>query len=138
MTREIVTPAAPAAPIVFCGIARPRQFFAQVRAAGIAPAAEVEFRDHHAYDRRDLKRLLALREKFGAGGFLTTEKDAANLGALQEISSRWRSPGSGSLSTNPLTLWTPFWREPFSQEPGNGSPAREKILSWTDVQHLRI
>ena len=28
MTREIVTPAAPAAPIVFCGIARPRQFFA--------------------------------------------------------------------------------------------------------------
>ena len=39
------------------------QFFAQVRAAGISPAAEVEFRDHHAYDREDLERLLALRGK---------------------------------------------------------------------------
>ena len=69
-------------PIVFCGIARPEQFFAQVRAAGITPAAEVEFRDHHAYDRSDIERLLAMRAKLGAGGFLTTEKDAVNLGAL--------------------------------------------------------
>jgi tetraacyldisaccharide 4'-kinase len=84
MTREISMPAAPAAPIVFCGIARPRQFFAQVRDAGIAPAAEVEFRDHHAYDGSDIKRLLAMRGKLGAGGFLTTEKDAVNLGPLQE------------------------------------------------------
>ena len=84
MTREISMPAAPSAPIVFCGIARPQQFFAQVRAAGIAPAAEVEFRDHHAYDRSDIERLRAQRGKLGAGGFLTTEKDAINLGPLQE------------------------------------------------------
>ena len=83
MTRKISMPAAPAAPIVFCGIARPRQFFAQVRASGIAPVAEVEFRDHHAYDGSDIKRLLATRGKLGAGGFLTTEKDAVNLGPLQ-------------------------------------------------------
>ena len=83
MTREIAVPAAPIAPIVFCGIARPQQFFAQVRAAGITPAAEVEFRDHHAYDRSDIERLLAMRGKFSAGGFLTTEKDAVNLGSLQ-------------------------------------------------------
>jgi tetraacyldisaccharide 4'-kinase len=83
MQREIVIPAAPAAPIVFCGIARPQQFFAQLRAAGIAPAAEVIFRDHHAYDRTDIERLLAMRGKLGAGGFLTTEKDAVNLGSLQ-------------------------------------------------------
>src|SRR5216684_1164388 len=83
MTREILMPAAPAAPIVFCGIARPRQFFGQVRAAGITPAAEVEFRDHHAYDEGDTKRLLAMRSKLGAGAFLTTEKDAINLGPLQ-------------------------------------------------------
>ena len=83
--RELVHyPPAPAAPIVFCGIARPEQFFAQVRAAGITPAAEVEFRDHHAYDRSDIERLLAMRGKFGAGGFLTTEKDAVNLGSLQD------------------------------------------------------
>src|SRR6266851_1446554 len=83
MTREISIPAAPSAPIVFCGIARPQQFFAQVRAAGITPVAEVEFRDHHAYDGSDIKRLLAMRGKLGAGGFLTTEKDAVNLGPLQ-------------------------------------------------------
>ncbi|MFZ0798366.1 MAG: tetraacyldisaccharide 4'-kinase, partial [Terriglobales bacterium] len=84
MRREIVVSAAPAAPIVFCGIAKPQQFFAQVRAAGVRPAAEVEFRDHHAYDRSDIERLLAMRGKLGAGGFLTTEKDAVNLGSLQE------------------------------------------------------
>jgi tetraacyldisaccharide 4'-kinase len=83
MKREIVTPAAPIAPIVFCGIARPLQFFAQVRAAGITPAAEVVFRDHRAYDRGDIERLLAMHNKLSAGGFLTTEKDAVNLGSLQ-------------------------------------------------------
>jgi tetraacyldisaccharide 4'-kinase len=81
--REFAAPDAPAEPIVFCGIARPRQFFAQVRAAGITPAAEVEFRDHHAYNRSDIERLLALQGTLGAGGFLTTEKDAINLGLLQ-------------------------------------------------------
>jgi tetraacyldisaccharide 4'-kinase len=81
--RELVLPNLPAAPVVFCGIARPEQFFAQVRAAGITPAAEVSFRDHHAYDRSDVERLLAMRVKLGAGGFLTTEKDAVNLGSLQ-------------------------------------------------------
>jgi len=83
MNRQIVVPTALVAPIVFCGIARPQQFFAQVRAAGITPAAEVEFRDHHAYDSGDIERLLAMRGKLGAGGFLTTEKDAVNLGSLQ-------------------------------------------------------
>lgn len=82
--REIVVRAAPAAPIVFCGLARPQQFFAQVRAAGITPAAEVEFRDHHAYNKSDIERLAALRDQHGAGGFLTTEKDAINLGRLRE------------------------------------------------------
>ncbi len=83
--RELVLPNLPSAPIVFCGIARPEQFFAQVRAAGITPAAEIDFRDHHAYTRSDVDRLIASRTKLGAcgGGFLTTEKDAVNLGPLQ-------------------------------------------------------
>jgi tetraacyldisaccharide 4'-kinase len=81
--RELVLPSLPSAPVVFCGIARPEQFFAQVRAAGITPAAEIIFRDHHAYDRSDIARLLAMRGNLGAGGFLTTEKDAVNLGSLQ-------------------------------------------------------
>jgi tetraacyldisaccharide 4'-kinase len=82
--RKIVLPIVPPAPIVFCGIARPQQFFAQLRAAGLTPAAEIEFRDHHAYDRKDIKRLLTMRGNLDAGGFLTTEKDAVNLGPLQE------------------------------------------------------
>ena len=76
-------PAAPEAPVVFCGLARPQQFFEQVRTAGISPVAEVIFRDHHAYGRGDIERLLAMRAKLGAGGFVTTEKDAVNLGPLQ-------------------------------------------------------
>ncbi len=84
MTREITVTAAMESPIVFCGIAQPQQFFMQVRAEGILPAAEVEFRDHHHYQKSDIDRLAAMRDKAGAGGFLTTEKDAINLGALRE------------------------------------------------------
>ena len=83
MKREIVLTAAPESPVVFCALARPQQFFAQVRTAGISPVAEVTFRDHHAYARSDIEQLLAERARFGAGGFVTTEKDAVNLGALQ-------------------------------------------------------
>src|SRR6266581_260495 len=37
-----------ARPVAFCGIARPQNFFLQLRTAGIEPAAEAVFRDHHA------------------------------------------------------------------------------------------
>ena len=82
MKREIAVPAVSGSPVVFCGIACPEQFFAHVRAAGIAPAVEVAFPDHHAYRRKDVGQLLAKRARLGAGGFLTTEKDAVNLGGL--------------------------------------------------------
>jgi tetraacyldisaccharide 4'-kinase len=81
--RRLVLPKVPAAPVVFCGIARPEQFFAQVRAAGIAPAAEISFRDHHVYDVDDIQRLVNARIERNAGGFLTTEKDAINLAQRQ-------------------------------------------------------
>jgi len=81
--RELVLPNLPSVPVVFCGIARPEQFFAQVRAAGITPAAEVVFRDHHAYDLDDIQALINARIKLNAGGFLTTEKDAINLASEQ-------------------------------------------------------
>jgi tetraacyldisaccharide 4'-kinase len=70
----------PARPVVFCGIARPQNFLLQLRAAGIDSAAEAFFRDHHAYTDKDVRELLELRERSGAGGFVTTEKDAVNLG----------------------------------------------------------
>ncbi len=83
MQRGLIIPDAPQSPIVFCGIARPEQFFIQVRAAGIQAVEEITFRDHHSYYKRDIERLLALRAKSGADGFITTEKDAVNLGALR-------------------------------------------------------
>lgn len=84
MKRDLSVSGPPASPFVFCGLARPQQFFAQVREAGILPAAEGVFRDHHAYRRDDIEQLLATRTRACAGGFLTTEKDAVNLGPLKE------------------------------------------------------
>jgi len=80
----------PARPVVFCGIARPRNFQLQLRTAGIEAAAEAFYGDHHSYTERDIRDLLTLREKSEADGFVTTEKDAVNLGgflaALQPLS----------------------------------------------------
>lgn len=83
MRREILLASVPSSPLVFCGIARPEQFFVQVRSAGIAPAGEITFRDHHAYGGDDIQVLLGARRDLDADGFLTTEKDVVNLGELR-------------------------------------------------------
>ncbi|HJS98578.1 MAG TPA: tetraacyldisaccharide 4'-kinase [Terriglobales bacterium] len=81
--RDIVLRQPPVAPVAFCAIARPKQFFLQLRFAGCEPAAEAAFRDHHAYTDSDIRDLLQLRERCQAGGFVTTEKDGINLGELK-------------------------------------------------------
>lgn len=78
--RGIVPVNVPAKPVVFCGIARPKNFVAQLRTAGIEPVAEAFYRDHHAYAEQDVRDLLNLRQRSEADGFVTTEKDAINLG----------------------------------------------------------
>jgi tetraacyldisaccharide 4'-kinase len=88
--RGIVPGKVPERPVAFCGIARPKMFFLQLQKAGIDVAAEAVYRDHHAYSERDIGELLALRNNSEARGFVTTEKDAINLGrhlsVLQPIS----------------------------------------------------
>ena len=88
--RGILAPNIPPRPLVFCGIARPQNFLLQLRAANIEPVAEAFYRDHHAYSEKDVRELLQLRQRSEAGGFITTEKDAVNLGgylsALEPIS----------------------------------------------------
>jgi tetraacyldisaccharide 4'-kinase len=89
--RRGITPKnVPARPVVFCGIARPQNFVLQLRAANIEPVAEAFYRDHHAYTGKDIRELLALKQRSEAGGFVTTEKDAVNLGpylsALEPLS----------------------------------------------------
>jgi len=88
--RGIVAQNVPPRPVVFCGIARPQQFLLQLRAANIEPIAEAFYRDHHAYKEKDVRELLDLKQRSEAGGFVTTEKDAVNLGpylsALEPLS----------------------------------------------------
>jgi tetraacyldisaccharide 4'-kinase len=70
----------PSRPVVFCAIARPQNFMLQLRTAAIEPVAEAFYRDHHAYTEQDIRDLLQLRQQSDADGFVTTEKDAINLG----------------------------------------------------------
>jgi tetraacyldisaccharide 4'-kinase len=80
----------PDRPVAFCGIARPKSFLLQLQKAGIDVTAEALYRDHYAYTEKDIRELLTLKQNSEAGGFVTTEKDAINLGgylsALQPIS----------------------------------------------------
>jgi tetraacyldisaccharide 4'-kinase len=78
--RGIVAKEVPPRPIVFCGIARPENFLLQLRTANIEPAAQALYRDHHAYGEKDVRELSDLKKRSEAGGFVTTEKDAVNLG----------------------------------------------------------
>jgi tetraacyldisaccharide 4'-kinase len=78
--RGIIAQNVPTRPIVFCGVARPQNFVLQLRAANIEPVGEAFYRDHHAYTPKDIRELLDLKRRSEAGGFVTTEKDAVNLG----------------------------------------------------------
>ncbi len=78
--RGIVAENLPSRPVIFCGIARPQNFLLQLRTAGVDPVAEAFFRDHHAYTEKDVHDLLELRQRSEGDGFVTTEKDAVNLG----------------------------------------------------------
>jgi tetraacyldisaccharide 4'-kinase len=89
VTRDIVAPQTDESCLAFCGIARPLNFVAQLRAAGVMLADTRSFRDHHRYSAEDIRQLLQLRQQRGAKAFVTTEKDAVNLeehlDALQPI-----------------------------------------------------
>ena len=72
----------PSRPVVFCGIARPQRFLSQLQAASVEPVTVEVYRDHHAYTEADVRHLLRVAERDQADGFVTTEKDAINLGPL--------------------------------------------------------
>jgi tetraacyldisaccharide 4'-kinase len=84
--RSIFAPQIRDACVAFCGIARPEPFLSQLQQAGLNIAATQRFRDHHAYDASDIKKLDELRIRNRASAFITTEKDAVNLGEhLREL-----------------------------------------------------
>jgi len=78
--RSLFAPPIKEACVAFCGIARPEPFFAQLRQAGLNIVAAHAFRDHHPYHGGDIQRLLRLLDESRASAFVTTEKDAVNLG----------------------------------------------------------
>jgi tetraacyldisaccharide 4'-kinase len=77
--RGIVPKDVPARPVVFCGIARPKNFSMQLQIEGFQAVAEAFYRDHHVYTERDIRDLIRLKQRSEADGFVTTEKDAINL-----------------------------------------------------------
>jgi tetraacyldisaccharide 4'-kinase len=66
---------------VVTGIARPDRFESDVSSAGWQIAGMMTFRDHHPYDARDIKRIVAAAQAARSAIILTTEKDAVRLGA---------------------------------------------------------
>lgn len=78
--RAIVAKDLPKNAVAFCGIARPQNFFIQLKTAGIDPAAQATFGDHHQYSEKDIRDLRMIAANAQADGFVTTEKDAVNLG----------------------------------------------------------
>jgi tetraacyldisaccharide 4'-kinase len=78
---EFVGPV-PRRPVVFCGLAKPERFVADLRERGVDPVCVVMFPDHHRYTRKDTEQLRWAMERNGADGFITTQKDLMNLGGL--------------------------------------------------------
>jgi len=70
--------------LAFCGIAKPEQFFAQLRNLQVELADTHAFPDHHRYSAADIELLLRRKQESKADYFLTTEKDEINLQALSE------------------------------------------------------
>ena len=76
--RELVLPGDRAAKLfAFCGIARPEGFFGMLPEVSGTKA----FPDHHAYSESDFAALVAAARRAGAGGFVTTAKDAVKISA---------------------------------------------------------
>jgi len=82
--RSLEVSDAPARLVAFCGIARPQRFLDDLNNINIQPVATKLYRDHHAYTSSDVDELIAIRNQNAATGFITTEKDQINLGALIE------------------------------------------------------
>jgi len=76
-------PAVGAAMVAVAGIAQPERFSRALEQAGWRVAKLIGFRDHHRYGSDDLHRIERAVQETGAGGVLTTEKDAVRLRLLR-------------------------------------------------------
>jgi tetraacyldisaccharide 4'-kinase len=77
--RVLDLPVAATRPFVFCGLARPKDFFAMLRAQDVNARGKKAFGDHHVYEDADLTMLLRRAKAADADGWVTTEKDAVKM-----------------------------------------------------------
>ena len=69
--------------VAFCGIARPEEFFSALRSQNVELATTLALRDHQAYSKAEIERLLEKLRRHKAECFVTTEKDAARMTPAQ-------------------------------------------------------
>jgi tetraacyldisaccharide 4'-kinase len=71
--------------LAVAGISGPARFTRSLEAAGYRVTRTLGFRDHHAYDRRDVERMKRTMEQSGARAIVTTAKDAVRLLPLRPL-----------------------------------------------------
>ena len=71
--------------LLVTGIARPERVLAASGTHNIEIVGHARYRDHHAYTRKDVRKLMQQVESMGAEYILTTEKDAVKLQRFQEL-----------------------------------------------------
>jgi tetraacyldisaccharide 4'-kinase len=71
--------------LAFCAIARPREFFTALAAAGVEVVERVSFRDHHRYTAADIGRIAELGRRHGCDAFVITAKDEVKLDAPMRL-----------------------------------------------------
>jgi tetraacyldisaccharide 4'-kinase len=67
----------------FCGLGNPDAFFRDLGSWGLAICGQAIFPDHHLYTQQDFLEIMQAGKRAGANAFVTTEKDAQNLGGLK-------------------------------------------------------
>jgi tetraacyldisaccharide 4'-kinase len=67
----------------FCGLGNPDAFFRDLGSWGLAICGQAIFPDHHLYTQQDFLEIRQAGKRAGANAFVTTEKDAQNLGGLK-------------------------------------------------------
>jgi tetraacyldisaccharide 4'-kinase len=82
LRRRMEVPVFTGPALAFCGIARPDQFFAGLKTAGVRIVKSVTFPDHHRYTANDVQRLDNGARQSNALVMLTTEKDKVRLASF--------------------------------------------------------
>jgi tetraacyldisaccharide 4'-kinase len=78
-SRAIDGPVAPSPVFAFAGIAKPQDFFTELRRAGWQVTGLRAFRDHHQYSSLEIAALARAAHDAGAEILVTTSKDAVRL-----------------------------------------------------------